>query len=341
MPARPDQLGDVVLAAVPDAARRGSRRACAGRCARITSRPTVARASRSAITGSSIAPLRAGEGDDRLELPGEADLLAERRDTTLEAEQRHRDPPPVTGLADDEVGGGPGAGEEDLVELRGAGELADRPDLDPGLVERDEQERQARVALRAGLGAGEHEAPVGQVRQRGPHLLPVEDPLVARPAEPWSRPRRGPSRRRARCSPGTTAPAPCGSARRKRCFCSSVPNARRVGPSSSSPRWLTRAGASARAYSSWKITCCARLSPRPPCSRGQPRQVQPCSARCRSQARRSSKASCSLPGPPLPRRAANSPVEVLLEPGTHLGAEAALVASGRPPGMAGSLPSTC
>ena len=34
------------------------------------------------------------------------------------------------------------------------------------------------MALRAGLGAGDHEAPVGLVGQRGPHLLPVDDPVV-------------------------------------------------------------------------------------------------------------------------------------------------------------------
>ena len=48
-----------------------------------------------------------------------------------------------------------------------------------------------------------------------------------------------------------------------------------------------RAGAAARAYSSWKMTCCSSVAPRPPCSAGQPRQVQPAAARCRFQASRS------------------------------------------------------
>ena len=72
--------------------------------------------------------------------------------------------------------------------------------------------------------------------------------------------------------------------------------------------WLTRIGASARAYSSWKMTCCATPAARPPYSSGQSRQVQPCAARWRSQATRTSKASCSRPGPPRPLAAAKSPV---------------------------------
>src|SRR6185437_2260127 len=42
----------------------------------------------------------------------------------------------------------------------------------------------------------------------------------------------------------------------------------------------------------------------------QPRQVQPAAARCRFQASRSSCRSCSRPGPPAPRRPANSPVRL-------------------------------
>src|SRR5215472_12347777 len=55
------------------------------------------------------------------------------------------------------------------------------------------------------------------------------------------------------------------------------------------------------------MTCCASVAPWPPCSAGQPRQVQPAAARCRFQASRSSCASCSRPGPPPPRSAANRP----------------------------------
>ena len=40
------------------------------------------------------------------------------------------------------------------------------------------------VPPRVGIGAADHEAPVGLVGQRGPHLLPGDDPLVAVPHRP-------------------------------------------------------------------------------------------------------------------------------------------------------------
>ena len=52
------------------------------------------------------------------------------------------------------VGVGAGVVEEDLVELRRAGELADRPDLDAGLLHRDEQVGQALVPCRARVRCG-------------------------------------------------------------------------------------------------------------------------------------------------------------------------------------------
>ena len=144
------------------------------------------------------------------------------------------------------------------------------------------------VPLGAGLGAGDHEHPLREMGVGRPHLLAVDHPLAVLEHEPWSARWRGRSRRSARSSPAPRAPRRRRSSAGSAAFCSSVPNAIRVGPSSSSPRWLTRAGASARAYSSWKITCCHRLSPRPPYSFGQPTQVQPCSASSRFHSSRSS-----------------------------------------------------
>src|SRR5581483_3467927 len=72
----------------------------------------------------------------------------------------------------------------------------------------------------------------------------------------------------------------------------------RVGASNPSPTTLTRAGAPASAYSSWKMTCWESGRSRPPSEPGQPRQVQFAAASVRSQASRSSNASCSRPGPP-------------------------------------------
>src|SRR6266566_9036576 len=58
------------------------------------------------------------------------------------------------------------------------------------------------------------------------------------------------------------------------------------------------------------MTCCASVAPRPPCSGGQPRQVQPAAARCRFQATRSACASCSRPGPPASSSAPKRPVRL-------------------------------
>ena len=99
-----------------------------------------------------------------------------------------------------------GAVEEHLVELGRAGELPDRADRDPRLAHRHEQVGQACAAPRARLGPGQHEAPVGHVRQRRPHLLAGDHPLAAVAGRPWWPPRPGRSRRPARSSPGTTAP---------------------------------------------------------------------------------------------------------------------------------------
>ena len=89
---------------------------------------------------------------------------------------------------------------------------------------------------------------------------------------------------------------------RKRAFCSAVPNISSVGPTSCSPMWPTRPGASARAYSSWKMTCIDQGRLRPPFSSGQPRPIQPSAPRRCSQAMRSAMNSCWRPEPPLPTR---------------------------------------
>ena len=49
----------------------------------------------------------------------------------------------------------------------------------PGWSMGHEQERDALVLGGVGVGAGEHEDPVGEVPGRGPDLLPVDHPLVA------------------------------------------------------------------------------------------------------------------------------------------------------------------
>ena len=71
------------------------------------------------------------------------------------------------------------AGEEDLVELRLAGDLAQRPHLDAGRLHVDDQVREPGVALRGRIAAGDEDAPVGDVRVRRPHLLAVDDEVRA------------------------------------------------------------------------------------------------------------------------------------------------------------------
>ena len=57
--------------------------------------------------------------------------------------------------------------------------MHDRADFNSFLVHRHQEIAQPPVALSAFLGAGNHEAPVGELRQRSPDFLPVDDPSVA------------------------------------------------------------------------------------------------------------------------------------------------------------------
>ena len=164
------------------------------------------------------------------------------------------------------------------------------------------------VPLGAGLGAGDDEEPVRELGVGRPDLLAVDDPLVAVAGAPWSARWRGRSRRRARSSPGTTAPRRPGSSGRKRSFCSSVPNAISVGPSSSSPRWLTRAGRVGPGVLLVEDHLLPQLRPRPPCSSASRRRS--------SRARRGAGSRPAAPRTPrargpgrrAPARPANSPV---------------------------------
>ena len=201
-----------------------------------------------------------------------------------------------------------GVGEEDLVELAAAGDLLDRagPRCRSG------------PSARAGTTGPVWRADPGSVRATTKHqcdtwasdvhtFWPLMTHCVAVEARPWSARWPGRSRRWARCSPGTTAPSPPRMPGRKRWHCSGVPCSMSVGPSRFSPMWLTRPGASARAYSSAQMICWPTVALRPPCSTGQPRPIQPASPSRRSQRSRISKPISSSPGPPRPLRVANSP----------------------------------
>ena len=69
--------------------------------------------------------------------------------------------------------------EEHLVEVDLAGDVPQRPHVDAGLVQVDEEVRDALPLRDVGIGAGEQHAEVGEVRPRGPHLLAGHEPVVA------------------------------------------------------------------------------------------------------------------------------------------------------------------
>src|SRR5262249_33356875 len=97
----------------------------------------------------------------------------------LEAERRLRDLPALPEPADEIAFLGAGVRHEDLVELRVAGDLLERPHLDAGLTHVEEQARDAFVLRHAGIGAREQDAPVRDVPAAGPDLLAVDDEVVA------------------------------------------------------------------------------------------------------------------------------------------------------------------
>ena len=151
-------------------------------------------------------PLRGGRaavGDERHEL---AHLDLEPRHEregerpALVQERRHRDVPAAADLADDVLDRHLDAAQEDLVELRVAGDLRERPHLDARRVHVDDQVREAGVPLRVRVGSRDEDAEVGDVRVRRPDLLPVEDEAVA------VEPRGGADAREVRAGPGLREP---------------------------------------------------------------------------------------------------------------------------------------
>src|SRR4029453_16098747 len=103
---------------------------------------------------------------DRLRVPGDvADLAG----FSLVADDRHRDAPAFTRLADHVLGGDACAVEQHLTELlRDAVDHAKRALLDPGLMHRHGEGGEALVLRYVGVGAREQEAPVGDVGVAGP-----------------------------------------------------------------------------------------------------------------------------------------------------------------------------
>ena len=114
---------------------------------------------------------RAGAG------AGHADPAADRR--ALVRQRRHRHPPALADVTDPVGVGDAHVGEVHLVELGLAGDLAQRSDLDARGVHVEGEVGQALVLGDVGVGAGHEHAAIGEVRVGVPHLLAVDDPLVA------------------------------------------------------------------------------------------------------------------------------------------------------------------
>ena len=135
-------------------------RAIASRC--------VGLAPRSRASATQLAHLHLQAGDQR---------EAER--ASLVEERGHRHAPAAADLAEDVLDGDLRAREEDLVELRLAGDLRERSYLDAGSVHVDDHVRQPLVPLGGRIGAGQQDAEVRDVRVGRPHLLAVEDEAVS------------------------------------------------------------------------------------------------------------------------------------------------------------------
>ena len=117
-------------------------------------------------------------------------------------------------------------GEEDLVEVqvllhRTCRRTAGRPR--PGSVGRDDQHADALVLGRVGVGAHEGQQEVGVVGARRPHLLAVDDEVVAVEHRAGAQRRQvGAGARLAHAERRGQLARSTGTA--QRCFCSSVPN---------------------------------------------------------------------------------------------------------------------
>ena len=87
---------------------------------------------------------------------------------------------PATVLRPDEVvGGDADVSEEDLVESVLASHIDEGAHLDTRCAHRADEVRDARMLRRGRIGARQHDAPFREMGVAGPHLLPVDDVVVA------------------------------------------------------------------------------------------------------------------------------------------------------------------
>ena len=124
-------------------------------------------------------PALGGRVDQVVEQLAQPHLEEEREPCALVHQRRQRDLPAVADAADDVLVGDPRVLDEELVELRLAGDLAQRPDLDRVLLHVHQEVGQALVLRRLGVGARDEHAPLRVLRAAGPDLLAGDDPAVA------------------------------------------------------------------------------------------------------------------------------------------------------------------
>src|SRR5205823_10702127 len=109
----------------------------------------------------------------------EADPPAATYQRALVREHRVRNPPPTAGRTYTHRVRNTDVGEEHLVEMRRAGDLAQRAHVDSRGAHVEEERGDALVLRRVGITARQQQAPVAVVRAGRPHLLTVDGPLVA------------------------------------------------------------------------------------------------------------------------------------------------------------------
>ena len=228
----------------------------------------------------------------------------------LVGERAHRDPPAVVQLADEVRLRHDDVGEEHLGELGSARDVAQRPDLDAGRVEVDDQHRDALVLRHVGIGADVAEALRRDHGVARPDLLPVDDEAVAVVHGPGRQVGEVATRRSARTCRRTTPcrrgwrPAPSPSAPRCRTRAATARRWRthRSGPTAGCPSRPSPRGRRASG-SAWRCGRRARAGSRGSSSRG--RTGWPATSRAHvrdDHDRRRSSVSSSSPIQSRPRR---------------------------------------
>ena len=183
--------------------------------------------------------------------------------------------------------------DEDLVELRFAGDLVHRPHLDAGLPHRQHEEADALVFGHVPVGAGDQHAVVGGGGERRPDLLAVDHPVVALAVGAGAQ--AGQVRSRAGLAV-EQAPLALAADRRRdqRRFCSSVPTSCRVLANRFARSWPVP-GAPTAANSAATMRAWASERPRPYHSGSQLGTAQRASTTSLCPARRDRRRESSWP----------------------------------------------